>query len=93
MHMPLIYGEGGTAFFRLQEAIMKSSYDQSLFAWWPDFSRDNYMTSGLLARSPKDFRNSRLIVPYSRWRPKQSSSVTSLGVQLEVELSEASTKD
>jgi hypothetical protein len=31
--MPLLYGEGDKAFFRLQEEIMKTSGDQSLFAW------------------------------------------------------------
>jgi hypothetical protein len=32
-NLPLIYGEGEKAFFRLQEEIMKHSDDQSLFAW------------------------------------------------------------
>jgi hypothetical protein len=31
--LPLLYGEGKRAFTRLQEEIMKSSDDQSLFAW------------------------------------------------------------
>lgn len=33
VNMPLIYGEGTKAFQRLQEAIMSSTNDQSLFAW------------------------------------------------------------
>lgn len=33
VNMPLIYGEGTKAFRRLQEAIMSSTNDQSLFAW------------------------------------------------------------
>ncbi|KAH8883340.1 hypothetical protein GQ53DRAFT_699532, partial [Thozetella sp. PMI_491] len=34
VNIPPIYGEGGKqAFFRLQEAIMKQSEDQSIFAW------------------------------------------------------------
>jgi len=33
VNIPLIYGEGPKAFRRLQEAIMVSTYDQSLFAW------------------------------------------------------------
>jgi hypothetical protein len=32
VQIPLLYGEGGNAFIRLQEAIMKESADQSLFA-------------------------------------------------------------
>jgi len=33
VNLPLLYGEGERAFIRLQEEIMKSSDDQSLFAW------------------------------------------------------------
>ena len=33
VHMPLIYGEGAKAFVRLQEEIMKTSDDHSIFAW------------------------------------------------------------
>jgi len=33
VNMPLLYGEGDKAFIRLQEEIMKTSEDRSLFAW------------------------------------------------------------
>lgn len=33
VNLPLLYGEGEAAYIRLQEEIMKSSDDQSLFAW------------------------------------------------------------
>lgn len=33
VNMPLLYGEGKKAFFRLQEEILKASSDQTLFAW------------------------------------------------------------
>ncbi len=33
INMPLLYGEGGNAFLRLQEEIIKRSDDQSIFAW------------------------------------------------------------
>ncbi|KAI0118735.1 heterokaryon incompatibility protein-domain-containing protein [Nemania sp. FL0031] len=33
VHMPLIYGEGRKAFLRLQEEIMKTTEDYSLFTW------------------------------------------------------------
>jgi hypothetical protein len=33
INLPLIYGEGTKAFRRLQEAIMYTTHDQSLFAW------------------------------------------------------------
>jgi hypothetical protein len=33
VNIPLLYGEGKNAFFRLQEEILKSTIDQSLFSW------------------------------------------------------------
>ncbi|KAF2423672.1 HET-domain-containing protein [Tothia fuscella] len=51
VNMPILYGEGHqSAFRRLQEEIMKKSFDTTLFAW-----RGHYESSGLLARSPADF--------------------------------------
>ncbi len=35
VHMPTIYGEGRRAFQRLQEEIMRTSPDHTLFAWGP----------------------------------------------------------
>ncbi|KAI0334530.1 HET-domain-containing protein [Cubamyces sp. BRFM 1775] len=35
VNMPTIYGEGGNAFIRLQEEILKQVPDQSIFAWGP----------------------------------------------------------
>lgn len=71
VNMPLLYGEGSKAFIRLQIEIMRSSDDDSIFAWrdhgFPDYR------SGLLARSPFAFMGSggikigldRCPVPYS----------------------------
>ncbi|KAI8715236.1 HET domain-containing protein [Fusarium sp. LHS14.1] len=36
VNMPLLYGEGDKAFFRLQQEIMKTSDDQSILAWSPE---------------------------------------------------------
>lgn len=33
VHMPLLYGEGVNAFYRLQLEIIKTSSDESIFAW------------------------------------------------------------
>lgn len=57
--MPMLYGEGERAFFRLQEEIMKHSNDHSLFAW----SVEGEGYRGLLAKSPANFRRSHDIVP------------------------------
>ena len=36
INMPLLYGEGDKAFFRLQQEIVKDSDDQSILAWYCD---------------------------------------------------------
>ena len=51
--LPIIYGEGNRAFYRLQEKIMRVTVDHSIFAW--------HLTkpcSGLLADSPDAFAKS-----------------------------------
>lgn len=62
INMPLLYGEGQNAFRRLQQEIIRSSDDHSVFAW-------NYGLSsfGLLAQSPWNFRFCEDIV---RWTPR-----------------------
>ncbi|KAK0743049.1 ankyrin repeat-containing domain protein [Schizothecium vesticola] len=50
--MPMIYGEGGRAFLRLQEEILRVADDLSLFAWK---IQDVHGTSGLLAPDPSAF--------------------------------------
>ena len=58
VHMPLLYGEGENAFIRLQLEIMKSSDDDSLFAW-EDLHAKTY---GLLAPSPTSFKYSADVI-------------------------------
>jgi hypothetical protein len=56
IQMPLLYGEGSKAFIRLQEEILKTTDDYSLFAWCAqDATSATYR--GLLARSPLEFRD------------------------------------
>jgi hypothetical protein len=50
VHMPMIYGEGTKAFTRLQLEIMKTSHDQSIFAW-----RGLRAIRGPLAACPAEF--------------------------------------
>ncbi|CAI6337446.1 unnamed protein product [Periconia digitata] len=61
--MPMLYGEGGEkAFRRLQEQIMQDSDDETLFAWTnPDAEQSELQ--GLLAKSPRDFRDSSTYLP------------------------------
>lgn len=55
--MPLLYGEGHKAFFRLQEEIMKTSDDNSLFVWANVDSDSDHSAHGLLADSPAWFNH------------------------------------
>lgn len=59
IHMPLIYGEGHKAFYRLQQEILAKSYDCSIFAWSPvpiyTPEARAYLTLGLLSPFPKFF--------------------------------------
>ncbi|TFK80360.1 HET-domain-containing protein [Polyporus arcularius HHB13444] len=76
INMATLYGEGREAFRRLQEEIMKSSSDQSLFAWGETFGpevmahaalvRDAQEAANFLfAPSPAEFRNAADISPIS----------------------------
>jgi len=60
VNLPPLYGEGPRAFIRLQEEIMRQSFDHSLFAWQPRIT--GY---GLLAESPDQFFDSGNIVRIS----------------------------
>ncbi|KAI0113645.1 hypothetical protein GGR51DRAFT_19643 [Nemania sp. FL0031] len=78
--MPLIYGEGQNAFFRLQEEILRKMEDYSILAWGHgmgyrlDSGSDIVETGscGVLARSPAMFKTSaRMMHPHmgNRRRP------------------------
>lgn len=61
VNMPLLYGERmEKAFIRFQEEIMRSSDDQSIFAWMDQKAAPDKF-SGLLATDPKYFLKSKNI--------------------------------
>jgi hypothetical protein len=60
INMPMLYGEREGAFMRLQEEIIKTSDDPTIFAWRSDIVWD--FRAGLLARSPSRFKKSGSIV-------------------------------
>ncbi|KAF5011009.1 hypothetical protein FDECE_2879 [Fusarium decemcellulare] len=65
IHMPLVYGEGPRAFMRLQEEILKSSDDHSLFCWsWAT----GEMQGSLLSPRPHSFLEA------SRYEREQSKT-------------------
>jgi hypothetical protein len=64
VNMPLLYGEEGKAFRRLQEEIVKSTSDLSIFAWKLPVKKSKANSAkhrvfcGLLAESPRFFAES-----------------------------------
>jgi len=73
VHMPLLYGEGKNAFRRLQEELIRTSTDHTIFAWWDNFYIPSVLIPRtLLADSPRDFRKSDSIVTYV-WAVGQES--------------------
>ena len=90
VNMPLLYGEGSKAFRRLQEEIIKSSTDQSIFAWRdprcvPHWKPVRATFTGMLAMSPEYYSTSSDIITASL-PGKQSTpySVNNLGVSMEL---------
>ena len=53
VNMPMLYGEGQKAFHRLQLEIIRTSNDQSIFAW----VREGEWTGSVLADDPRSFRH------------------------------------
>lgn len=91
INMPLLYGEGHRAFTRLQEEIIKSSTDQSLFAWdaIPEDVDSVSSIPGILAPGPWAFAGCRDVIEASaqEWEGSQtySLSTSGLGIQLRLD--------
>lgn len=79
--MPLLYGEGENAFFRLQQKIMKESDDVTIFAW-RDQSLVSNIYSGSLAARPSVFASSRRTVRYQDAEHRAPYSMTNKGLSI-----------
>lgn len=95
VNMPLLYGEGVKSFHRLQEEILKSSDDPSLFAWalsanirnGHDFFAtqeygDESKLHGIFAESPAAFTLAHQIQPLGDWETPLEASVKKGGVEV-----------
>ncbi|RYN21419.1 hypothetical protein AA0119_g9356 [Alternaria tenuissima] len=65
VNMPLLYGEGKRAFYRLQVELLKNTMDHTIFAWslGSSFSlgpKSPCQFVGILAATPRDFQSTRL---------------------------------
>jgi len=84
VNMPLIYGEGNSAFRRLQEEILKNSTDQTIFCWTaPGASFSTWR--GLLAKSPSEFEHSGFFLENKR-RKALPFQLTNKGIQMTLKL-------
>ncbi len=66
-NMPMLYGEGGNAFIRLQEHILRNSTDQTIFAWdhidpTSSMVRPERRIDRILAEHPAEFKSGRHLV-------------------------------
>jgi hypothetical protein len=83
--MAALYGEGyGRAFYRLQEEIIKTSMDQSIFAWRPT-SLLQPTEVPALAESADNFRGLGKVVAFTAdWtHDTEPSAITNMGVRIE----------
>ncbi|KAF2182316.1 HET-domain-containing protein [Zopfia rhizophila CBS 207.26] len=92
VNMPLLYGEGQKSFIRLQEGIMKSTEDQTLFAW-KDPDLPPRFSTGLLARNPGCFADSGYFSFLEVWRRSVPSEATSKGIYTSLFLIPSDTGD
>ena len=90
-----IYGEGKKAFVRLQEEVMKSFNDQTIFCWtWPEEMPREAWTP-VLAPSPAAFRHSgAYVVDHRRqWENMRGySSINNLAIKADLPIM-SSTED
>lgn len=83
--MPLLYGEGGKAFLRLQSEIIRTTADESIFAWSFSSSR---MRAGFLAPDARSFLGCKHIVTRN-FVPRQHYEVTHKGIRMVLTLPES----
>ncbi|KAF7442049.1 het domain protein [Pyrenophora tritici-repentis] len=87
VNMPLLYGKGDKACRRLQEEIIKSSVDPSIFAWTASPTPvDNIVPGfqnhcGILARSPAAFIFAGLLLPSDAGQPPKEFTMTNKGLK------------
>ncbi|KAF2208075.1 hypothetical protein CERZMDRAFT_21249, partial [Cercospora zeae-maydis SCOH1-5] len=81
VNMPMLYGEGSKAFMRLQEEIIKTNNDQSIFVWESDQS--NHI--GMLAPNLEAFEGKGDHF-YHTFFPPQGFSLSNSGLLIKMPL-------
>ncbi|KAK1833048.1 heterokaryon incompatibility protein-domain-containing protein [Podospora conica] len=88
INMPMLYGEGPKAFLRLQEEIIKTTPDQTLFAWVAA-ENDTQQYTGILASSPGEFSHCSRIIDSVAWTPNSvdvKTSISNRGIKTNLDL-------
>jgi hypothetical protein len=88
INMPMLYGEGEKAFARLQEEIIKTSDDHTIFAWKErGYSKEPFVPEGQLAPSPAAFAESSNIIPIvSSDRSGGAITISNKGIELKLRI-------
>lgn len=80
--MPLLYGEHDQAFIRLQEEILKTTHDHSIFAWDEQKpGQQSYERARLLAHLPRCFAGCEDVVTWSSGT-ELPFTVTNMGLDI-----------
>lgn len=87
INMALLYGEGSKAFLRLQQEIIGTTSDQSVFAWRDSSSLSKDIKCGLLARAPRYFKGSKH-VSRTQMATRRPYAMTNLGIEMSTKLIE-----
>ena len=84
LNIPLLYGEGSKAFFRLQEEIIRVSNDSTIFCWsWiPEHVPKNW--TSMLAPSPRLFQYAGDYVEALDFEPPAVYSMTNAGLSIDL---------
>ena len=87
VNMDLRYGEGVTAFARLQTTVMQRTADLSIFTWLDDeASPGRPPFAGILAESPRQFASCGKIDRISGDSAYANFAITTRGIQIEASL-------
>ncbi len=82
VNMPMLYGEGKRAFYRLQLQIIAQTNEHSILAWQP--LPDDWQSTAVLAPSPHYFAQSAQVRPMIARRTREASTheVTNSGLRI-----------
>ncbi|KAI9154793.1 putative het domain-containing protein [Paramyrothecium foliicola] len=83
INMPLLYGEGMKAFIRLQEEIIRTRNDHTIFCWTWNDTVPAYWAS-MLAPSPQVFQNADSFTQRTDLNNVAPYSITNLGLSINV---------